>query len=134
MMSTESKTENSQRGILAIGRTWRSTEKLRQLFVPNLTHVYTLDYPNPASLDIETQTLDTVLIDIESSSILNDCLALIKKLRTNPTELSIIVAINYRSPQTKIECYLAGADHCINVPNDQDEKARLLSELLETPE
>jgi DNA-binding response OmpR family regulator len=134
MMSTESKTENSQRSILAIGRTWRSTEKLRQLFVPNLTHVYTLDHPNPPSLDIETQTLDTVLIDIESPSTLNDCLALIKKLRTNPAELAIIVAINYRSPNTKIECYLAGADHCINVPNDQDEKARLLSELLETPE
>ncbi|EJM00582.1 response regulator with CheY-like receiver domain and winged-helix DNA-binding domain [Pseudomonas sp. GM102] len=134
MMSPESKTENSQRGILAIGRTWRSTEKLRQLFVPNLTHVYTLDYPNPPSLDIATQTLDTVLIDIESPSILNDCLALIKKLRTNPAELAIIVAINYRSPHAKIECYLAGADHCINVPNDQDEKARLLSELLETPE
>ena len=134
MMSTESKIENSRRGILAIGRTWRSTEKLRQLFVPNLTHVYTLDYPNPPSLDIETQALDTVLIDIESPSILNDCLALIKKLRTNPTELAIIVAINYRSPHAKVECYLAGANHCINVPNDQEEKARLLSEVLETPE
>ena len=106
MMSTESKIENSQRGILAIGRTWRSTEKLRQLFVSNLTYVYTLDYPNPPSMDIETQTLGTVLIDIESPSIFNDCLALIKKLRTNPTELAIIVAINYRSPHAKIECCL----------------------------
>lgn len=133
-MSTESKIENSQGGILAIGRTWRSTEKLRQLFVPNFMHAYTLDYPNPLSLDSETQTHDTVLIDIESPSILNDCLAFIKKLRTIPTEPAIIVAINFRAPQTKIECYLAGADHCINVPNDQDEKARLISALLETPE
>ena len=85
-MSTESKIENSQGGILAIGRTWRSTEKLRQLFVPNFMHAYTLDYPNPLSLDSETQTHDTVLIDIESPSILNDCLAFIKKLRTIPTE------------------------------------------------
>ena len=133
-MSTESKIENSQRGILAIGRTWRSAEKLRQLFVPNLTHIYTLDYTNPLTPDSEAQAHDAVLIDIESPSILNDCLALIKKLRASPTELSIVVAINFRAPQTKIECYLAGADHCINVPNDQDEKARLISELLETSE
>ncbi|WP_223488197.1 winged helix-turn-helix domain-containing protein [Pseudomonas sp. A-RE-19] len=134
MMSTERKIENSPGGILAVGRTWRSAEKLRQLFVSNLTHIYTLDYPNPLSLDIETQTLNTVLIDIETPATLNYCLALIKQLRTTPTELAIIVAINYRSPHTKVECYLAGADHCINVPNDDDEKTRLLSELFETPE
>ncbi|WP_237884433.1 winged helix-turn-helix domain-containing protein [Pseudomonas sp. PGPR40] len=133
-MNTESKIENSQRDTLAIGHTWRSAEKLRQLFAPNLTHIYTLDHSNQPSLDIETRTLDTVLIDIESPSLLNDCLALIKKLRASPEELAIIVAINYRAPHTKIECYMAGADHCINVPNDQAEKARLLSELLETPE
>jgi DNA-binding response OmpR family regulator len=133
-MSTESKIENSQRGILAIGRTWRSTEKLEQLFASKLTNIYTLDYPNLLSPDIETKKLDTVLIDIESSSALNDSLALIKKLRIPQTELAIIVAINYRSPHAKIECYLAGADHCINVPNDQDEKTRLIAELLETPE
>lgn len=134
MMSTESKIENSQRSILAVGRAWRSTEKVRQLFVSDLTHVYTLDHPSPLSLDIETQTFDTVLIDIESPSILGDCLALIKKLRMAPTELTIIVAISFRSPHTRIECYLAGADHCINVPNDQDEKTRLISALLDPPE
>ncbi|MCO8309574.1 winged helix-turn-helix domain-containing protein [Pseudomonas mandelii] len=134
MMTTESKIENSQKDILAIGRTWRSTDKLRQLFASNLRHVYTLDHPDPLSPNIDTKTLDTVLIDIETPSILNDCLALIKQLRTTQTKLAIIVAINYRSPQTKIECYRAGADHCINVPNDEDEKARVLSELLETPE
>ncbi|UVL00673.1 winged helix-turn-helix domain-containing protein [Pseudomonas sp. B21-048] len=130
MMSNDIKIENSQGGILAIGRTWRPTEKLFQFVLPNITNVYTLEDPHTLSVD----TPDTVLIDIESSSVFNDCLALIKQIRATSTELAIIMAINYRSPHIKTECYRAGADHCIQVPNDQDEKARLLSELLETPE
>ncbi|RON08609.1 DNA-binding protein [Pseudomonas brassicacearum] len=133
-MNTESTIKNNQRGILAIGRTWRSTEKLKQLFVPNFTHIYTLDHPPTLSLDIDTQTLDAILIEIESPSTLNDSLKLIKKLRIEHVKPAIVVAINYRSPHTKVECYLAGADHCINVPNDQNEKTKLISTLLRSPE
>ncbi|MCU1753118.1 winged helix-turn-helix domain-containing protein [Pseudomonas sp. 6D_7.1_Bac1] len=128
-MNTESKIENNQRGILAIGRTWRTSEKLRQLFIPHFTPVYILDHPTPLELDIDTQTLDAILIEIESPSTLDDSLELIKKLRAAHVKPTIVVAINYRSPHAKIECYLAGADHCINVPNDQDEKTRLMSTL-----
>ncbi|MFJ2363707.1 winged helix-turn-helix domain-containing protein [Pseudomonas sp. NPDC087697] len=134
MMNTESTIKNNQRGILAIGRTWRSTEELRQLFVPNFTHIYTLDYPTPPRFDIDTQTLDAILIEIENPSTLDDCLKLIKKLRAEHVKPAIVVAINYRSPHTKVECYLAGADHCINVPNDLDEKTKLISTLFKSPE
>ncbi len=133
-MNTNTMLENNQRGILAIGRTWRSTEKLEQLFAPNFTHIHTLDHPPTSALDIDTRALDAILIEIESPSTLNDDLTLIKKLRTEHVKPAIVVAINYRSPHTKIECYLAGADHCITVPNDPNEKTALISTLFKSPE
>lgn len=133
-MNTESTIENYQRGILAIGRTWRSTEKLKQLCAPNFTHFHTLDYPASPKLDIDTQTLDAILIEIESPSTLNSCLELIKQLRAEHVKPSIVATINYRSPHAKIECYLAGADHCIAVPNDHDEKTQLISTLFNSPD
>lgn len=134
MMSTDNTIKNDQKSILAIGHNWNSGEALEPRSVTNPIHAHTLDRTNVLKPDVEGEAPGAIVIEIDDAYALSDTLELIGTLREKYAELVVITNINYNSPHAKIECYRAGADHCIYAPNDPDKKAELISVLFDSPE
>ena len=75
--------------------------------------------------------IEAFFIEAGHPDSINDSLELVKKVRlVNHTACIFILATNSKT-FSSVNYYLAGADHCIKLPSDADEKTKLLSRTLD---
>ncbi|ROR61344.1 UNVERIFIED_ORG: DNA-binding response OmpR family regulator [Pseudomonas psychrophila] len=74
---------------------------------------------------------DAFFFEIDTPEAISDSIELIKKIRQTNQRACIFILITHTKPFSSINCYIAGADHCIKIPSNRLVKEKLLSSSLE---
>lgn len=134
MMNTESNTKGTHQNILDTEHAWASTVQPKQLAAPNLVPFYPANTKAPANCATNFKPEDLTVITIDRPAKLNKGLQLIREVRGKYCNQAILAILNFHAPQAKIECYLAGADHCITAASDHEQYQSLITRLLDSYE
>ncbi|NWB91941.1 winged helix-turn-helix domain-containing protein [Pseudomonas agarici] len=113
--------------ILTFTRTQALTERLKQLTASEALH---LDASTPFETSNQMCAIDSVeaiFIEINGPTVIDESLDLVKKIRRVSHAVNIFMLFTHAKSFSGVKYYLAGADHCIKLPNDQAEKTNLLS-------
>lgn len=133
-MMTTNNTKGIQKSILTTEHAWTLTAQPQQKSQLNLVPLPLSSAKKPLSCAINFQPASIAVINIDKPAKLNKGLQLIREVRGVYSTLAILAILNYRAPQAKIECYLAGADHCICAVSDPDHNQSLITRLLDSCE
>lgn len=130
MMDTENSTRGTTKNLLATDQAWVLTEPPIQLPTANLTQTYLISakdtYGHPANF----QAASIVVVTIDRPATLDKGVQLIKDIRNLPSMQPVLAILNYRVLQAKVECYWAGADHCITANNNPEQLQSLINSLI----
>ncbi len=74
--------------------------------------------------------VEAIFFEIYSPDSINHCIELIKKTRLFNKSACIFILVTHSKSFSSINCYIAGADHCLKLPTDASEKLRLLTRAL----
>lgn len=89
---------------------------------------WSLDACNVLSKEVnEFSGVEAVFIEINAPDSLNESLELIKLIRLSNQNACIFILVTHTKSFSSINCYLAGADHCLKLPADPNEKKTLLA-------
>lgn len=115
--------------ILAFTRTKALAESLKQLTVSEALHInVSVPFKPPNQMD-DIGSVDAIFIEINAPATFNESLDLVKKIRLVNHEASIFMLVTHPKSLSTVNCYLAGADHCIKLPGTQNEKSNTLSDI-----
>ena len=70
--------------------------------------------------------VEAVFIEVYAPESTNDCIELIKKIRLFNQLACIFILVTHSKSFSSINCYVAGADHCLKLPSDAQEKLHVL--------
>lgn len=120
---------------------------VRKSLVLNFAHTHMLidDINNLVSAEIqhinasdpvishacELLPVEAVFFEVHALEVTNDTIELIRKIRQTNKIACIFIFITHSKSFSNLNYYIAGADHCIKLPNNQLEKRNLLSRTLE---
>ncbi|WP_240055591.1 winged helix-turn-helix domain-containing protein [Pseudomonas fluorescens] len=79
-----------------------------------------------ANMACDFSTTEAVFIEVNAPETVNDSLELLKHIRTINQAACIYILVTHNKSFNGIHHYLAGADHCIKLPVDPQEKQALL--------
>ncbi len=74
--------------------------------------------------------IEAFFIEAGHPDSINDSLELVKKVRLVNHTACIFILVTNTKAFSSVNYYLAGADHCIKLPSDAEEKSKLLSRTL----
>ena len=114
--------------VLAFGRTEALAESLKQLVVSELICVDAFSYSAPLEQVAFIGSAKAIIIGIDTARDFNEVIEFVTKIRLQNLSSQILIVYAYSGTIAKVECYLAGADHCIKLPFDHGEQISLLSE------
>lgn len=134
MVNAGCTTKKQSTTILAFGRTGALAENLKQLIVSDALHVDALSYCTPLDQIRNIHSANAIIIEIDAPAVFNEGIELVKKIRLENFRASIIMAISHTKSFTKVDCYLAGVDHCVKLPADHNEKADFFPRIFQDPE
>lgn len=75
----------------------------------------------------EFSGVKAVFIEVNTPDNLNESLELVKLIRLTNQNACIFILVTHSKSFSSITCYLAGADHCLKLPADPNEKKALLA-------
>ncbi len=75
--------------------------------------------------------IDAFFIEAGQPDGINDSIELVKKVRLVNHTACIFILVTNTKAFSSVNYYLAGADHCIKLPSDAEEKSKLLSRTLD---
>lgn len=105
------------------------TNNIKQLVSSAVLHV---DVSNiAASQSQHFAGIEAVFVEVHTPESINDSIELIKKVRQVNQTACVFILVTHSKSFSSINCYVAGADHCLKLPNDPQEKINILSRTLE---
>ena len=94
--------------------------------------ILNLDASNPATYQsLSFAKVEAVFFEVNTPDTINDSIELIKKIRHANQAACIFVLITHSKSFSSTHCYISGADHCIKLPSDAQERLNLLSRTIE---
>lgn len=104
-------------------------EDINKLVTTEVLHI-------DASDPVISQTLNfahvkAVFFEVYAPEVASDGIELIKRIRKTNKITCIFILVTHTKPSPNINYYIAGADHCLKLPSDSQEKQDLLSRTLE---
>ncbi len=114
--------------VLIFGRTRDLAGNLKRLIVSDAFCVDALSYCAPLERVANIGSVQIIIIEINTPFDFNDVIEFVMKIRLQNFSAQIFIVFAYSGSIPKVQCYLAGADHCIKLPVDHYEKTSLLSE------
>ena len=134
MMNTENNTKGTHKSLLVTEHVWAATAQPQQLPSINLVPSSLSSVKGSSCYTAHFKPADITVINIDQPANFNNALQLIREVRGLYSTQAILAILSYRAPQAKIECYLAGADHCIVATSDSDQHQRLINNLIDSGE
>lgn len=134
MMDIENNTRGTPKNLLATDQAWVLTEPPRQLPTPNLAQTYLISAKDTSGHPGNFQAASIVVITVDRPATLDKGVQLIKSVRNLPSMQPVVAILNYRALQAKVECYLAGADHCVTANNNPEQLPSLVNSLIHSEE
>ena len=129
MLSAGCKADTSTASVLNCIQTEALNDDIKKLVSSDMRQVDACDYLTAKEHDF--YGIAAFFIEAGHPDSINDGLELVKKVRlVNHTACIFILATNTKA-FSSINYYLAGADHCIKLPSNADEKSKLLSRMLD---
>ena len=104
-------------------------DNINQLITADVSHIHAFDII--ANLSWDFSLVKAVFIEVDIPDNINDSLELVKHIRQTNQAACIFILVTHNKSFTSINYYLAGADHCIKLPADPQEKLILLSRTIE---
>lgn len=131
-MVTAGCTSNKQdAAILTFTRTPALAESLKQLTVSGALHVDASIPFEPLEQLCDIRSVDAIFIEINAPAVVDESLDLVKNIRLVNPAASVLMLFTHPKSFSGVNCYLAGADHCVKLSGDQTEKTLLLSTLFQ---
>lgn len=94
--------------------------------------VQQFDISDPAILQSSSfARVEAVFFEIYSPDVINECIELVKKIRLSNQTACIFILVTHSKSFSGVIGYLAGADHCLKLPNDPQEKKISLLRVIE---
>ncbi len=129
MLSAGCKADTNTASVLNCIQTEALNDDIKNLVSSDMRTVDACDYLTAKEYDF--YGIEAFFIEAGHPDSINDSLELVKKVRlVNHTACIFILATNSKT-FSSVNYYLAGADHCIKLPSDADEKTKLLSRTLD---
>lgn len=123
--------KNQDAAILIFTRTQALAESLKQLTASKALHIdASIPFQLPNQI-FDIGSVDAIFIEINAPAVANESLDLVKKIRLANPVTSIFVLFTHPKSFSGVNCYLAGADHCIKLPGNQTEKTNVLSTIFQ---
>lgn len=103
-----------------------------QVLVDDIKHLVStavlhIDASDSATIKAQDFTgAEAIFIEVYAPESTNDCIELIKKVRLFNQSACIFILVTHSKSFSNINCYVAGADHCLKLPSDAQEKFNLL--------
>lgn len=92
------------------------------------SEVFHLDsFSSALSHNLDFSQLEAVFFEINSPDITNDSLEVLKKIRQTNQAACIFILVTHSKSFSGTHFYISGADHCLKLPNDPQERKQLLS-------
>ncbi|OKA27110.1 response regulator receiver protein [Pseudomonas versuta] len=129
MLSAGCKVDINTASVLSFIQTEALNDDIKKLVSSDMRQVDTCDCLMVKDHDF--YGIDAFFIEAGHSDTINDNLELVKKIRLVNYTACIFILITNTKAFSSINYYLAGADHCIKLPSDADDKAKLLSRTLD---
>ena len=104
-------------------------DDIEQLITSDVRHLDACDTPGNLSCDVTGA--EAVFIEVNTPESINDSLELLKHIRLFNQAACIFILVTHNKSFTSINYYLAGADHCIKLPIDPQDKRALLLRTVE---
>ena len=102
---------------------------IKQLIASDVIHVDPFD--NTANLSCDLNQVSAFFIEVDIPDNINHSLELVKHIRQANNLACIFILVTHSRSFASIDCYRAGADHCIKLPIDPKEKSKLLLRTIE---
>lgn len=129
MLSAGCKADTNTASVLNCIQTEALNDDIKNLVSSGMRTIDVCDYLTAKEYDF--YGIEAFFIEAGYPDSINDSLELVKKVRlVNHTACIFILATNSKT-FSSVNYYLAGADHCIKLPSDVDEKIKLLSRTLD---
>ena len=129
MLSAGCKADTNNASVLNCIQTEALNDDIKNLVSSGMRTIDACDYLTAKEYDF--YGIEAFFIEAGHPDSINDSLELVKKVRlVNHTACIFILATNSKT-FSSVNYYLAGADHCIKLPSDADEKTKLLSRTLD---
>ena len=129
MLSAGCKADTNTASVLNCIQTEALNDDIKNLVSSGMRTIDVCDYLTAKEYDF--YGIEAFFIEAGHPDSINDSLELVKKVRlVNHNACIFILATNSKT-FSSVNYYLAGADHCIKLPSDADEKTKLLSRTLD---
>lgn len=130
-MVTEGRTSKKQdAALLTFTRSQALAESLKQLTASEALHIdASIPFKQPNHL-CDMGSVEAIFIEINDPSTVDESLELVKRIRLVSRAAIIFMLFTHPKSLSVVNCYLAGADHCIKLSGSQVEKNDLLSTIL----
>ena len=129
MLSAGCKADISTASVLSCIQNEALNDDIKKLVSSDMRQVDDCDYLTAKEYDFNC--IDAFFIEVGHPDSIHDSLELVKKVRLVNYTACIFILVTNTKAFSSINHYLAGADHCIKLPSDADEKTKLLSRTLD---
>lgn len=127
MVTAGSTSKKQDAALLTFTRSQALAESLKQLTASEALHIdASIPLKSPNHL-CDMGSVEAIFIEINDPSAVDESLELVKKIRLVCHAAIIFMLFTHPKPFSVVNCYLAGADHCVKLPGSQVEKNDLLS-------
>lgn len=90
-----------------------------------------IDASNPATYQpLSFAQVEAVFFEVNTPDAINNSVEFIKKIRQANQAACIFVLVTHNKSFSGTHCYISGADHCLKLPSDAQERLDLLSRTL----
>lgn len=84
-------------------------------------------FSSALSHNLNFSQLEAVFFEINTPDVTNDSLDVLKKIRQTNQAACIFILVTHSKSFSGTHFYISGADHCLKLPNDPQERKQLLS-------
>lgn len=104
-------------------------DEINKLISPEVSQID--DSDKKIDQQLKYQIAEAIFFEIYTLDVSGEIIELIKKIRLDNQKACIFILVTHAKSFSSINFYIAGADHCIKLPNDPQEKRNLLSRLID---
>lgn len=106
-------------------------DDIKQLITPDVRRIGASSSSLSLDQTDDFDKVEAVFIEVDGPESINDSLELVKSIRAVNDFACVFILVTHTKPFSSVSYYLAGADHCIKLPSDLEEKSKLLSRTFE---
>lgn len=129
MLFAGCKTNMQTSSVFNFAHTQVLADDIKQLVSSAVLHVDASEIATSQAQDFAG--IEAVFVEVHTPESTNDSIELIKKVRQVNQMACVFILVTHTKSFSSINCYVAGADHCLKLSNDPQEKINLLSRTLE---